>query len=231
MKASNLIAAALLVGCSSLAMADVTIKIPDNVDLLSVNAGDPTTDSSGFFSSGETATLPDGVNQIVFKYEPFFDVNRDERKVISSKAIIARFEATDAELTLNIPTYRDARQAQKNIDNLEWSLTDKNDQVVPVVEDKLIKDGMQIGRDYNREADDYNRKGGVAALTVATTAAVVTTTAAATTAAATTAAQPTTLPATAPAAGDNTAEEMLIFWYNKADAETKARFKEYVSKN
>lgn len=231
MKASNLIAAALLVGCSGLAMADVTIKIPDNVDLLSVNAGDPTTDSSGFFSSGETATLPDGVNQIVFKYEPFFDVNRDERKVIASKAIIARFEATDAELTLNVPTYRDARQAQKNIDNLEWSLTDKNGQVIPVVEDKLIKDGMQIGRDYNREADDYNRNGGVAALTVATTAAVATTTAAATTAAATTAAQPTTLPATAPAAGDNTAEEMLMFWYNKADAETKARFKEYVNKN
>jgi uncharacterized protein YccT (UPF0319 family) len=209
-------------------MADVTIKIPDNVDLLSVNAGDPTTNSSGFFSSGATATLPDGVNQIVFKYEPFFDVNRDERKVISSKAIIARFEATDAELTLNVPTYRDARQAQKNIDNLEWSLTDKNGQVVSVVEDKLIKDGMQIGRDYNREADDYNRKGGVAALTLATTAAVTTT---ATTAAATTAAQPTTLPATAPAAGDNTAEEMLIFWYNKADVETKARFKEYISKN
>lgn len=231
MKASNLIAAALLLGCSSLAMADVTIKIPDNVDLLSVNAGDPTTDSSGFFSSGETATLPDGVNQIVFKYEPFFDVNRDERKVIASKAIIARFEATDAELTLNVPTYRDARQAQKNINNLEWSLTDKNGQVIPVVEDKLIKDGMQIGRDYNREADDYNRNGGVAALTVATTAAVATTTAAATTAAATTAAQPTTLPATAPVAGDNTAEEMLIFWYNKADAETKARFKEYVNKN
>ncbi|GMQ49607.1 DUF2057 family protein [Vibrio sp. 10N] len=231
MKASNLIAAALLVGCSSFAMADVTIKIPDNVDLLSVNAGDPTTDSSGFFSSGETATLPDGVNQIVFKYEPFFDVNRDERKVISSKAIIARFEATDAELTLNVPTYRDARQAQKNIDNLEWSLTDKNGQVVPVVEDKLIKDGMQIGRDYNREADDYNRKGGVAALAVATTATVAPAAVATTTAAATTAAQPTTLPATAPAAGDNTAEEMLMFWYNKADADTKARFKEYVNKN
>lgn len=230
MKASNLIAAVLLAGCSSLAMADVTIKLPDNVDLLSVNAGDPTTDSSGFFSSGKTATLPDGVNQIVFKYEPFFDVNRDERKVISSKAIIARFEANNAELTLNVPTYRDARQAQKNIDNLEWSLTDKNGQVIPVVEDKLIKDGMQIGRDYNREADDYNRKGGVAALTVATTASVATTSAATTTAVST-AAQPTTLPATAPAAGDNTAEEMLMFWYNKADAETKARFKEYVSNN
>ncbi|WP_162674681.1 DUF2057 family protein, partial [Vibrio variabilis] len=27
------------------------------------------------------------------------------------------------------------------------------------------------------------------------------------------------------------AEEMLMFWYNKADAETKARFKEYVNKN
>ncbi|MGR5092034.1 DUF2057 family protein [Vibrio maritimus] len=228
MKASNLIAAALLVGCSTVAMAEVTIALPENVDLLSVNAADPQTDSKGFFSSAETATLPDGVNQIVFKYEPYFDINRDERKVISSKAIIAKFDATDAKLTLNVPTYRDARQAEKNIDNLEWSLTDENGKEIDVIEDQLIKDGMQIGRDYNREAEDYNRKGGVAAIAAAGTVAV----AAAPAAVATTAAQPTTLPAEAPvAASDNTAEEMLIFWYNKADAETKARFKEYVSKN
>ncbi|PUZ91420.1 hypothetical protein DC364_22445, partial [Vibrio vulnificus] len=30
-------------------------------------------------------------------------------------------------------------------------------------------------------------------------------------------------------AGDNTAEEMLHFWYDKADEATKARFKAYIN--
>ena len=51
--------------------------------------------------------------------------------------------------------------------------------------------------------------------------------------------QPATLPAKIPedmkqarataVKSDSTAEEMLHFWYQKADAETKARFKAYVN--
>ncbi|USE02803.1 DUF2057 family protein [Vibrio sp. SCSIO 43133] len=225
MKASKILACALLAGCSTMAVADVTIKIPDSVDLLSVNAGDPVTKSNGFFSSGKTATLPDGVNQIVFRFEPLFDLNREERVTVPSKAIIARFDASNTELTLEVPTYQNERQAKKDIDSFKWSLVDADGNVIPVTQDKLIKDGMQIGRDYDREAEDYNRKGGVAAIAVAGTVSAV------------------TLPATLPAnsanaeiavpggAADSTAEEMLIFWYNKADADTKARFKEYISSN
>ncbi|MCY9872452.1 DUF2057 family protein [Vibrio barjaei] len=225
MKASKILACALLAGCSTMAVADVTIKIPDSVDLLSVNAGDPETKSNGFFSSGKTATLPDGVNQIVFRFEPLFDLNREERVTVPSKAIIARFDASNTELTLEVPSYQNERQAKKDIDSFQWSLVDANGNAIPVTQDKLIKDGMQIGRDYNREAEDYNRKGGVAAIAAAGAVAAV------------------TLPATLPAdpanaeiavpggAADNTAEEMLIFWYNKADADTKARFKEYISSN
>ncbi|MBY6195892.1 DUF2057 family protein [Vibrio hangzhouensis] len=225
MKALKTLTIALLAGFSTMAAADVTIKIPESVDLLAVNAGDPDTKSNGFFSSGKTATLPNGVNQIVFRFQPYFDLNREERVNVPSKAIIARFEATDAELTLTVPTYQNERQARKNIDSFEWTLTDANGNVIPVTQDKLVKDGMQIGRDYQRESEDYNRKGGVAA--IAATGMV------------TAAAIPATLPAdpadaqVASPAGtaDNTAEEMLIFWYNKADAETKARFKEYINKN
>ncbi len=225
MKASKILACALLAGCSTMAVADVTIKIPDSVDLLSVNAGDPETKSNGFFSSGKTATLPDGVNQIVFRFEPYFDLNREERVSVPSQAVIARFDASNTELTLEVPTYQNDRQAKKDIDTFKWSLTDASGNAIPVAQDKLVKDGMQIGRDYNREAEDYNRKGGVAA--IATTGAVAA----------------VTLPAAAPAnsanseiavpggAADNTAEEMLIFWYNKADANTKARFKEYIRSN
>ncbi len=174
MKASKILACALLAGCSTMAVADVTIKIPDSVDLLSVNAGDPVTKSNGFFSSGKTATLPDGVNQIVFRFEPLFDLNREERVTVPSKAIIARFDASNTELTLEVPSYQNERQAKKDIDSFKWSLVDADGNAIPVTQDKLIKDGMQIGRDYNREAEDYNRKGGVAAIAAAGAVTAVT---------------------------------------------------------
>lgn len=38
-----------------------------------------------------------------------------------------------------------------------------------------------------------------------------------------------TVAATTAKDGENVAEEMLLFWYNKADEATKARFKAYVN--
>ncbi|MGV2987902.1 DUF2057 family protein [Vibrio sp. E150_011] len=219
MKALKILSCALLASCSTTAFADVTIKVPESVDLLSVNASDPDSKSNGFFSSGETATLPDGTNQIVFRFEPYFDLNREERVSVPSKVVIAKFDASNTALTLEVPTYQNERQAKKDIKTFTWSLKDEQGNVVSVEQDALIKDGMQIGRDYNREAEDYNRKGGVAAIAATgATAAVMAT--------------PATLPANVDApTGGTTAEEMLMFWYQKADAETQARFKEYVNKN
>ncbi|MFA0425384.1 DUF2057 family protein, partial [Vibrio sp. 10N.222.54.A1] len=41
---------------------------------------------------------------------------------------------------------------------------------------------------------------------------------------------PVTLPTKIDGNAANTAEEMLYFWYEKADAETKQKFKDYVNK-
>jgi len=74
---------------------------------------------------------------------------------------------------------------------------------------------MQIGRDYVREVDNYNKTGGVAAIAVANTQPIV---------------QEDIKKARATEVNtSSTAEEMLHFWYKKADAETKARFKTYIN--
>ena len=122
-----------------------------------------------------------------------------------------------------MPEYRNLRDAEEKIKDLDWKLVDDSGNTVAVEQDKLIKPGMQIGRDYVREVESYNKTGGVAAIAVAGAAV----------------AQPVTLPAKIPedmqqarataVKSDSTAEEMLHFWYQKADAETKARFKAYVN--
>ncbi|MEZ9153703.1 MULTISPECIES: DUF2057 family protein [unclassified Vibrio] len=202
-------------------LADVTIEVPSSADalveVLAVNEAKPDLDG-GFFSSSKTITVPDGVNQIVFKYQLAFSQGND-REFVDSDTIIATFDATDTALTFDMPKFRNTNEAKKGLQNLDWKLVDKNQNAISVKQDKLIKDGMQIGRKYPQEAKEYNQKGGIAALKVGASAGV-----------AAAVAQPVTLPAKIDGNAANTAEEMLYFWYEKADAETKQKFKDYVNK-
>ncbi len=219
MKLIKPLTCALALAMSSMASADVTVSVPDNVSVLAAN-GKTVELSGSFLASEKTLTLPDGVNQIVFRYSPYFNQGND-RVGVDSDAIVARFSAADAELTFQLPKYRNIRDAENSIKNLDWKLVDASGNALNVKQDKLIKPGLQLGRDYVREVEDYNRDGGVAAIAVS--GAYV---------------QPMTLPAQIPedmkqtkaaAKSDSTAEEMLHFWYQKADAETKARFKAYIN--
>ncbi|WP_032554319.1 DUF2057 family protein [Vibrio splendidus] len=200
------------------ALADVKIEVPSSADalveVLSVNEAKPALEG-GFFSSSKTITVPDGVNQIVFQYQLAFSQGKD-REFVDSDAIIATFEVTDTTVTFDMPKFRNAKEARKGFQNLDWKLVDENQNAISVKQDKLTKDGMQIGRTYPQEAKEYNRTGGIAALTTGATAAAV--------------GQPVTLPAKFDSNASNTAEEMLYFWYEKADAETKQKFKEFVNK-
>lgn len=212
MKIKTTLLATVALGFSGFTTAAVTVDIPDTVQVLVANDAKPEL-SGGFFSATKTLTLPDGENQILFTYNPYFDQGKD-RIILESDPIVGTFSAKEASLEFDLPKYRNEHDASQKIRNVEWSLKDKNGQSIAVKQDKLVKDGMQIGRNHQLELAEYNRKGGVAAIS---SSAVI----------------PVTLPAKVPAEGtkvaDNTAEEMLHFWYSKADAETQARFKQYIN--
>ncbi len=221
MKLIKPLTCALALAMSGMAFADVTVSVPDNVSVLAAN-GEKADLSGGFFAPERTLTLPDGLNQVVFRFAPYFNQGND-RLSVESDVIVTRFDATNAELTLQMPEYRNLRDAEEKIKDLDWKLVDDSGNAIAVDQDKLLKPGMQIGRDYVREIEDYNQAGGAAAVAFAGAATM----------------QPVTLPAKVPAdmkqvratavKADSTAEEMLHFWYQKADAETKARFKKYVN--
>ncbi|MCG3720976.1 DUF2057 family protein [Vibrio cincinnatiensis] len=193
---------------SASAMAKVTIEIPDTIELLVVNGEKPQT-SGRIFSANKTVDLEDGEQQIVFRYQPYFTQGSDRVRV-ESDVIVATFQAQDQVLTFDMPQYRNALEAEKNIKMMEWSLQDKNNTTITMRQDRLIKPGMQIGRDYPQEIFKYNLEGGPAAISTTLGSSVSTMTVSGHTT-------------------DTTAEEMLHFWYNKADADTKARFKTFVN--
>lgn len=196
------------------ASAKVSIEVPSNVDMLVVDGAKPH-ETGSFLSATKTIELEDGQHQILFRYEPVFSEGQ-ERYSTESDPIVATFTATNESLSFQLPKYRDIKDAEKNIKSMQWSLTDESGNAVSVKQDKLIKEGMQIGRNFRDEIDEYNRSGRIASVGVV---------------------QPeinyTSAPAPAPAAKprDNTAEQMLHFWYNKADAQTRSRFKAYLNKN
>lgn len=195
---------ALAVIFSASAAAKVTVEVPNTVDLLVVNGEKPQT-SGSLFSSSDTLELEDGENQIVFRFEPFF-TQGDDRVGVSSDVVIAKFTTQDKELMFSLPEYRDAKSAQKDIKNFEWSLIDNNQQAVEIKQDRLTKSGMQLGRNYAQETLEYNRSGAIASVAVAGTSMQM----------------PTN-------ANSDTAEEMLHFWYNKADKQTQQRFKQFIN--
>ncbi|WP_428772612.1 DUF2057 family protein [Vibrio sp.] len=216
MKTIKSLAVILSLCSATSALADVSLQVPKNIDLLVANEAKPEL-SGSLFSANKTLTLPNGENQLVFRYVAFFDQG-SERVILESDPIIATFAAEDSKLSFELPTYRDGHQARKEIENVSWQLLDDSGNTVSVRQDLLLKDGMQIGRDYRREVTDYNRIGGQAAWVGG--AAAMTATAMSAKANNNQASQPVS---------SSTAEEMLHFWYNKADAETKARFKAYVN--
>jgi len=144
--------------------SSVQLRVPDSVDLLSVNMSEPKTEG-GLFSSFKSVQLENGITQIVFQYKPTYDVKDEVRKVYSD-VIIASFSAENETLTLSVPKYRNYKLAKESISPLQWELLNSHDQVVSVAEDVLKSDGIQLGRDYSEEAKNYNIAGGIASVAV-----------------------------------------------------------------
>ncbi|EKO3541198.1 DUF2057 family protein [Vibrio fluvialis] len=190
---------------SASAAATVTLDVPDTIDLLVVNGGKPNT-SGGFFASSKKVEMEDGQQQIVFRYHPYFTQGND-RVGVESDVVIAKFNAADQSISFDMPEFRNAADAERSIKSMEWTLRDQQGTAIEMKQDRLIKEGMQIGRDYKQETLEYNMTGGAAAITTQYV-------------------KPTSANGST---SDTTAEEMLHFWYGKADAQTKARFKQYVN--
>lgn len=223
MQLSLKVAMALSVFASTNLYAATTLVVPEDVKLLAVNMEKPKLEG-GLFSDEKTIEIPDGTNQIVFKYQPEFEIN-DNIKNVYGDVIIAKFDVKNEELKFELPEFKTYRQAQTNISPLEWQLLDSKGQPIDLVEDVLESDGVQIGRNYAQEARNYNIAGGVAG--VAVTVVTVNQHSQAVTGVepkvvATTDAQPST-------AQDSQMVDLLKTMYQKATPQEKETFKKWVA--
>lgn len=197
-------------------LANVELNIPAEIDLLSVNMHSPKLEGQLF---GEKKTqLNNGENQIVFRYVPSFNEREDVVKIYSD-VIIVKFTAADVNLNFKLPIYKDANEARKKITRLEWKLVDQSGQYIAKQEDTLTKTGVQLGRNYNHEATQYNEQGGIAS--IGYTKVIVPTTQHKV-------AETVTVENEVETSTDSNHLQQLQLWYSKASKEERKAFKKWM---
>ncbi|MEJ2763760.1 DUF2057 domain-containing protein [Photobacterium sp. MCCC 1A19761] len=209
MKLHTALLALAACGLSTAALAEVKVELPYSSELVLVNGKKAT--------GNETLTLQNGEHQIAFRYQDNYRAN-GEYKLYKSEVIIIKFSGQDTTYQLELPKLRTAQEVRRFDKSPTLNLTDPQAQSVSFAQDKLIKHGMQFGRDYEKEIQAYNltnAPAALASLAVTPTPQLV--------------AAPTTASAATPAKGQNVAENMLFYWYEQADAATRERFRAQIN--
>ncbi|UXI02474.1 DUF2057 domain-containing protein [Photobacterium sp. TY1-4] len=209
MKLHTALLALAACGLSTAALAEVKVELPYSSELVLVNGKEAT--------GNETLTLHNGEHQIAFRYQDNYRENGDY-KLYKSEVIIIKFAGQDTTYQLALPKLRTAREVSRFDNTPTLNLTDPQAQSVSFAQDKLVKHGMQFGRDYEKEIQAYNLTNAPAALaSLAVTPAPQLV------------AAPTTANTATPEKGQNVAENMLFYWYEQADAATRERFKAQIN--
>ncbi|MGI2177333.1 DUF2057 domain-containing protein [Shewanella frigidimarina] len=206
-----------------------SLQLPDRAETVLVNGKASQQQSSVKLD----LSMPDNMQQIAFRYQARYRDNGSQNNFISD-VVILRFQASEQNYQLTLPTINSASRANQFNDQPTITLTDNTGKSIVFTQDKLMKSGLQIGRNFAQEIAQYNGSGAIAAIASAKRITSKTTTAAPVAAIV-----PVAI-TTEVTASNNTADtqvnkteditqaeisRMLDYWYQKANTNTQAEFK------
>ena len=208
-----------------------SLQLPDRVETVLVNGKASQQQSSVKLD----LSMPDNMQQIAFRYQARYRDNGSQNNFVSD-VVILRFQASEQNYQLTLPTINSASRANQFNDQPTITLTDNTGKSIVFTQDKLMKSGLQIGRNFAQEIALYNESGAIAAIASAKRITSKTTTAAPVAPVALVPVAKTT----EVTASNNTADtqvnkteditqaevsRMLDYWYQKANPNTQAEFK------
>ncbi|MCZ4337125.1 DUF2057 domain-containing protein [Shewanella colwelliana] len=201
------------------ALAKVELILPSSTESLAIN---------GKAIDVRKLSIDNGPVQLLFKYNANYR-SQGQQVRFTSQAIILTFEGKDSRYQIKMPPINSQRDADK-FNQQPW-LTIKNasgDHVDYKI-DTLLKEGLQIGRDYTGELKTYNTNNGIAAIALLPPLKQ----------------QPKImlfdnqqadvektekpLSAESPQSDQINVGQMLDFWYSQADEATRKAFKERIN--
>ncbi|MCL1049167.1 DUF2057 domain-containing protein [Shewanella abyssi] len=211
MKIYPCILATALLCVHSIAIANVELTLPSNSELVLINGKEA--------DGNKELSLNNGENQIALRYIGRYQQQGSQTQ-FSSDVIIVTFTAKDKQLTISFPRIRSNRDADAFNSNPQITVKDSSGTSIDFKQGLLIKEGLQLGRDYEEEISIYNSSNQVAAIAALAAPVIL-------------ASPPINAQVVAalPAQGSNAKSDqinvgqMLDFWYEQADEETKKAFK------
>lgn len=186
-----------------------TLELGEGVTLLAHNG--KLQSVTDVVSNAWSLPLSEGLNQILIEYTAEI-MKGGDTELESTQPAVMLFEATGDELILSAPRIKSDKEFSRFMRNQKWLLTNKQGKQVGFKAEWLKKNGFQLGRDLERELHWYNQTSGVAAQrqndALHTQQGLI-----------------------KPREGsfNNMAHQMLIYWYQQADENTKEYFRKLIN--
>ncbi|WP_415892207.1 DUF2057 family protein [Neptuniibacter sp. PT8_73] len=196
---------------SNYSCADNTLLLEEGVNLIAVNGSEVNSDK--LFNGSNNYKLPNGSNQILVNYTAEVKKGSDF-EIEQSKAFVLLFESNNSQISLEAPVIERIKDLEKFEQNKNWILINSAGQSIPYQVNIIEKGGFQLSRNFEKELENFNQSNAVAALPKSKI----------------------TLPNSANKnqtknsiiKKENMTMEMLIYWYNQADLNTRKSFKELI---
>ncbi|MEL6092220.1 YccT family protein [Plesiomonas shigelloides] len=230
-----------LIGVSSFtAQAAVNLELPPSLVMIMVNGEEATPDMLKAQLKSPTFVLPDGENQIVFRYENMVR-NSGGYEKFASDAYIVKFDASNQNLKLEIPKIENRDEALLFAKKQNYTINNvANNAPIAIAKDVLMSGGFQFVRDFDKELYKYNQQNKPASLPSINvkmtnllgehTGSSQPAAAVASTVVATTAPVQASAPATT-AVSNNKNIEQLQQLFNQYDSETQKKFISWAVQN
>lgn len=170
---------------------------------------------SSMVNSKQQITLPAGQHQLVLQFEGSFRDQSDSRLIRGEPLVFNLDMQADDNIAINFTYPRNYREAERFLEQQKLQVINKKPGSTAKVDYFVLpqKEGLQIGRDYQQELTDLGKAFQQTSMPTTAAAAAI-------------AAESKT--GSAPVAKNVQTLEMLKYWYNQADIQTRKDFQHWV---
>ncbi len=175
---------------------------------------------SNMVNSKQQITLPAGQHQLVLQFEGSFR-DQSESRLIRGEPVVFNLDMqADDSIAIELTYPRNYREAERFLEQQKLQVIDKKHGTPAKVDYFVLpkKEGLQIGRDYQKELTDLGKAFQQTSMPTMEAAAAVTTAAVGIDSKA----------GSTPVAKNVQTLEMLKYWYNQADIQTRKDFQHWV---
>ncbi len=141
--------------------ADTKLHLDEDIFLIAVNG--KKVDKSHDLYRKNPLTLSNGVNQLLVQFNAEIEID-DDLRYQRTEASVLVFESKDQVLKLDAPQISNEAELEAFNKDPSWALSGEGAKEASLKVALLEKDGVQIGRDFERELELFNETQSTAAL-------------------------------------------------------------------